>query len=61
MRLEGERLTEMAALHEAGCVAFSQAEQQILDTEVLWRALQYAATFDFPVSPRYSSGVYCES
>ncbi len=49
MRLEGERLTEMAALRDAGCVAFSQAEQQILDTEVLWRALQYAATFDLAV------------
>lgn len=49
LRLEGERLTEMAALRDAGCVAFSQAEQQILDAEVLWRALQYAATFDLAV------------
>jgi len=48
-KLEGERLTEMAELRDAGCVAFSQAERQIVDTEVLWRALQYAATFDFAV------------
>lgn len=48
-KLEGERLTEMAELHEAGCVAFSQAQSPILDTQVLLHALQYAATFDFPV------------
>jgi dihydroorotase len=48
-KLEGERLTEMAELSDAGCVAFSQADQQILNTEVLWRALQYATTFGFKV------------
>ena len=48
-KLEGERLTEMAELRDAGCVAYSQAERQIVDTEVLWRALQYAATFGFAV------------
>lgn len=48
-KLEGERLTEMAELRDAGCIAFSQADRQILDTEVLWRALQYAATFGFTV------------
>ena len=48
-KLEGERLTEMAELRDAGCVAFSQAERPVVDTEVLWRALQYAATFDFAV------------
>src|SRR3954469_24068355 len=49
VKLEGERLTEMAQLAEAGCVAFSQANAPIADTQVLWRALQYAATFGFPV------------
>jgi dihydroorotase len=39
----------MAELAEAGCVAFSQANTPITDTQVLWRALQYAATFGFPV------------
>jgi dihydroorotase len=48
-RLEGERLTEMAELLDAGCIAFSQADAAIVDTQVLWRALQYAATFDFAV------------
>jgi dihydroorotase len=49
VKLEGERLTEMAQLTDAGCVAFSQANAQLVDTQVLWRALQYAATFGFPV------------
>ena len=47
--LAGERLTEMAELHEAGCIAFGQANTPVVDTQVLMRALQYAATFDFPV------------
>jgi len=49
VKLAGERLTEMAELAEAGCVAFSQANAPLSDTQVLWRALQYAATFGFPV------------
>ncbi|HSD41135.1 MAG TPA: dihydroorotase [Burkholderiales bacterium] len=48
-KLEGERLTEMAELSDHGCVAFSQADAPITDTQVLWRALQYAATFGFAV------------
>lgn len=48
-KLKGERLTEMAELSEAGCVAFSQADTPIVDTQVLMRAMQYAASFDFPV------------
>jgi dihydroorotase len=47
--LAGERLTEMAELFDAGCVAFSQADAPIRDTEVLWRAMQYASTFGFAV------------
>ena len=35
----------MGELAEAGCVAFSQAEAPLTDTQVLLRALQYAATF----------------
>jgi dihydroorotase len=49
MKLEGKALTEMAELAEAGCMAFSQANVPLADTQVLWRALQYAATFGFPV------------
>lgn len=47
--LHGQNLTEMAALTEAGCVGFSQAEEPIVDTNVLQRALSYAATFAYTV------------
>jgi len=47
--LKGEALTEMAELTEAGCVGFSQAEVAITNTQVLQRALQYAATFGYAV------------
>ena len=43
--LKGERLTEMAELAEAGCVAFSQDDRPFADLTVLLRALQYATTF----------------
>jgi dihydroorotase len=49
VKLAGERLTEMSELSEAGCVAFSQANVPITDTQVLWRAMQYAATFGYAV------------
>ncbi|MCL2829692.1 MAG: dihydroorotase [Betaproteobacteria bacterium] len=47
--LVGEKLTEMVKLANAGCIAFSQASAPLPDTLVLWRALQYAATFGFSV------------
>ncbi|SFC02816.1 dihydroorotase [Polaromonas sp. OV174] len=47
--LKGEALTEMVELTEAGCVAFSQAEVPMANTQVLMRALQYAATFGYTV------------
>jgi dihydroorotase len=47
--LKGERLTEMAALHDAGCIGLSQADVPIGDLQVLLRALQYATTFGFRV------------
>ncbi len=47
--LTGQRITEMAELVEAGCVAFSQANTPLVDTQVLLRAMQYAATFGFRV------------
>jgi dihydroorotase len=48
-KLAGKRLTEMAELTEAGCVGFGQANTAVLDTQVLLRAMQYAATFGFSV------------
>ena len=47
--LKGKHLTEMAELVDAGCVAFSQADAPFADTQVFYHALQYAATFGFPV------------
>jgi len=47
--LKGEALTEMVELTEAGCVGFSQAEVPLANTQVLLRALQYAATFGYTV------------
>lgn len=46
-QLEGKLLTEMCKLTEAGCVGFSQADHAIIDTQVLWRACEYASTFGF--------------
>ena len=48
-KLDGEVLTEMVALTEAGCVAFGQAEVPLLNTQVTQRALQYASTFGYSV------------
>ena len=49
VKLEGQALTEMGQLTDAGCIAFSQANAPLPDTQVLWRALQYAATFGYAV------------
>ena len=49
MGLKGEALTEMAELTEAGCIGFAQAEEPILDTNVMLRAMQYAKTFGYTV------------
>ncbi|PKO47327.1 MAG: dihydroorotase [Betaproteobacteria bacterium HGW-Betaproteobacteria-22] len=46
-QLQGQALAEMSELYAAGCVGFSQANVAITDTQVLWRAMQYAATFGF--------------
>lgn len=60
--LKGEVITEMAELAEAGCVGFAQADQPIMDTAVLLRAMQYARSFGFtlwlrPLDPWLSKGV----
>jgi dihydroorotase len=48
-KLEGEVLTEMVELTEAGCVGFSQAETPLANTQVMQRAFQYASTFGYTV------------
>jgi dihydroorotase len=47
--LAGEVLTEMAELTDSGCVGFGQADVPIASTQVLQRALQYAATYGYTV------------
>lgn len=48
-KLKGERLTEMAELRDAGCVAFSHADAPLANLHVLKLAMQYASTFGFSV------------
>jgi len=47
--LNGEHLSEMRALQEAGCVGVSNAQKPVANTLVLKRAFAYAATFDLCV------------
>lgn len=47
--LRGTALTEMVELTEAGCIGFTNADKPIVDTTVLYRALQYAATYGYTV------------
>jgi len=59
--LQGTTLTEMGELSDAGCVAFSHADVPLLDTQLLRRAMQYAATFGYrvwlrPCDPHLSRG-----
>ncbi len=43
--LDGEHLSEMAALKSAGCIAVSNAYVPLVSTQVERRAMEYAATF----------------
>ncbi len=52
--LKGKTLAEMDALKNAGCIGVSNAYAPIVDTEVLRRALEYAATCEITVH------LYCE-
>jgi dihydroorotase len=47
--LKGERLTEMAELRDAGCVAFGQSNMPLPNIRVMMQAMQYASTFGFVV------------
>lgn len=47
--LHGEALTEMFELTQSGCIGFGQAEVSICNTQVLQRAMQYAATYGYCV------------
>ena len=47
--LEGEHLSELVALRDAGCVAFTQGLAPMRSNRILRRALEYAAGFDLPI------------
>ncbi|MEP6702970.1 MAG: dihydroorotase [Betaproteobacteria bacterium] len=47
--LRGEQVAEMGALTDAGCIGFSHADAPLPDTLVLYRTMQYAATFGYTV------------
>ena len=47
--LEGTELAEMGELADAGCIGFSHADSPLPNTLVLYRTLQYAATFGYTV------------
>jgi len=47
--LDGRNLAEMGALKEAGCLGVSNALEPVTDTEVMLRAMEYAATFGLTV------------
>lgn len=50
--LKGEALTEMVAMHREGCIAFSQVNKPITNTQTLFNALDYAATHNHLVMMR---------
>lgn len=45
--LKGEALSEMVAMQREGCIAFSQANTPIVNTQTLFNAFDYAATHNF--------------
>jgi dihydroorotase len=47
--LDGQNLAEMGALKEAGCLGVSNALAPVTDSEVMLRAMEYAATFGLTV------------
>lgn len=47
--LDGEHLAEISALKAAGCVGVSNAQTAISSTEVMRRAMEYAASQDMPI------------
>ena len=47
--LHGEQLAEMGLLHAAGCVGVGNAQRPIANTQVLRRAMEYAASLNLTV------------
>lgn len=47
--LQGKQLSELATLQAAGCLVAGQADHPIESTNVLYSAMEYAASFDMPL------------
>ncbi|NND91503.1 MAG: amidohydrolase family protein [Granulosicoccus sp.] len=47
--LDGEQLSELATLQQAGCPVAGQADRPLESTNVLFSAMEYAASFDLPL------------
>ncbi len=47
--LEGEQLSELATLQAAGCPVASQADMPLSNANVLYSAMEYAASFSIPL------------
>lgn len=47
--LEGEELSEMAELAEAGCIAFSDDGNPVMRSDVMRHALEYAGMLNLPI------------
>ncbi len=45
----GEHLTEIGDLHKAGCVAISDDGNDVMDNQLMRRAMEYASMFKMPV------------
>jgi len=50
MGLQGEALTEMGELRQAGCVGVTDDRRSVSDAGLLRRAMEYARTFDLVVA-----------
>ncbi len=48
-RREGKELSEMAHLYQAGCVAFSDDGDCVIDSSIMRNALEYAKLFNVPI------------
>lgn len=54
--LAGDKISEMHTLQQAGCVAFTNAGHHIANTQVLRRALEYAASHDLLIIAQPQDG-----
>jgi len=46
---KGEELAEMAMMHEAGCVAFSDDGRPVMSTLIMRRAMEYSKALNVPI------------